>query len=70
MPCFFMRMNVKRLLERLKIKNKEKLNQKLRERFSDKELHEMSEEQLLYWIKKIHEEYEEELSEDAIMMYA
>ncbi|MHA1894156.1 MAG: hypothetical protein ACTSX4_06625 [Candidatus Helarchaeota archaeon] len=70
MPCFFMRKKIKRTLDSLKIKNKERLNQLLLERYTDEELHEMSDEELIYLIRKIHEENKEELEEEILMMYA
>ncbi|MHA1799230.1 MAG: hypothetical protein ACTSVY_12365 [Candidatus Helarchaeota archaeon] len=65
-----MRKKIKRTLDSLKIKNKERLNQLLLERYTDEELHEMSDEELIYLIRKIHEENKEELEEEILMMYA
>ena len=53
MPCFFMRSKVKRTLDSLGIKNTDRLNDLLRQRYSDEELHRMSEEELIYLIRKI-----------------
>jgi len=70
MPCFFMRSKVKRTLDSLNIKNKERLNELMKQRYSDEELHKMSEEELIYLIRKIYEENKEELTEEVLMMYA
>ena len=70
MPCFFMRSKVKRTLDSLNIKNKERLNELMKQRYSDEELHNMSEEELIYLIRKIYEENKKELTEEVLMMYA
>ena len=65
-----MRSKVKRTIESLNIKNKERLNELMRQRYSDEELHRMSEEELIYLIRKIYEENKKELTEEVLMMYA
>ncbi len=70
MPCFFTRLKIKRLLDVLNIKNIKKLNRELLKRYSDSELHAMSDNELIFIIKKIYKESKKELQEDAILMYA
>lgn len=70
MPCFFMRSKVKRTLDSLGIKNTDRLNDLLRQRYSDEELHRMSEEELIYLIRKIYKDHQKELTEEVLMMYA
>ncbi|NHI91132.1 MAG: hypothetical protein EAX96_01430 [Candidatus Lokiarchaeota archaeon] len=70
MPCFFMRAKVKRVLDSLKIKNKERLNQLLLDRYTDEELHQMSDEDLIILIRELYDENKEELTEEVLMMYA
>lgn len=70
MPCFFMRFKIKRVLDRLKIKNTDRLNQLLQTRYTDEELHQMSDEDLIMLIREIYEEHKEELKDEVLMMYA
>ena len=70
MPCFFMRSKIKRVLDRLKIKNTDRLNQLLLTRYTDEELHQMSDEDLIMIIRELYEEHKEELTEEVLMMYA
>jgi len=65
-----MRSKVKRTLDSLNIKNKERLNELMKQRYSDEELHNMTEEELIYLIRKIYEENKKELTEEVLMMYA
>lgn len=70
MPCFFMRSKIKRVLDQLKIKNTDRLNQLLLNRYTDEELHQMSDEDLIILIRAIYEENKEELTDEILMMYA
>lgn len=65
-----MRAKVKRVLDSLKIKNKERLNQLLLDRYTDEELHQMSDEDLIILIRELYDENKEELTEEVLMMYA
>ena len=69
MPCFFTRLKIKKFLDVLNIKNIKKLNQELLKRYSDSDLHAMSDDELIFIIKKIYKENKKELEEDAILMY-
>jgi len=65
-----MRSKIKRVLDQLKIKNTDRLNQLLLNRYTDEELHQMSDEDLIILIRAIYEENKEELTDEILMMYA
>ena len=69
MTCYFMRNRIKKLLEKYKITNLKKLEKILLENFTDKELHQMSDDQLTEIIKLVYQERKNELTEDALLIY-
>ena len=59
MPCFFIKVKVKEILNKLEIENIELLYQEMLKRYSDEELHQMSEEDIIELILQIWREKRE-----------
>jgi len=56
MPCFFRKVKVKEVLDKLEIIDMDRLYQEMLKRYSDEQLHEMSEEEIINVIKEIWRE--------------
>ena len=59
MPCFFIKVKVKEILNKLEIENIELLYQEMLKRYSDEVLHQMSEEDIIELILQIWREKRE-----------
>lgn len=59
MPCFFTKVKVKDIINKLEIRNIELLYQEMLKRYSDEQLHQMSEEEIIDLIQKIWREMRE-----------
>ncbi|MFX1358642.1 MAG: hypothetical protein ACFFA8_15365 [Promethearchaeota archaeon] len=56
MPCFFRKVKIKEILDELKIIDTDLLYQEMLKRYSDEQLHEMSEEEIINLINEIWRE--------------
>ena len=56
MPCFFRKVKVREILDELEIIDIDLLYQEMLKRYSDEQLHEMSEEEIIDLIKEIWRE--------------